>query len=58
MTSNLPPLIQDWINNIGSKSVPMNIRYNYFTMINNAVGEMQLAADKFQKEMDKHQRRR
>jgi hypothetical protein len=36
----------------------MNIRYNYFTMINNAVGEMQLAADKFQKEMDKQQRRR
>ena len=57
MTSNLPPLIQDWINNIGSKSVPMNIRYNYFTMINNAVGEMQQAVNKFQKELDKQPRR-
>ena len=57
MTSNLPPLIQDWINNISNKTAPMNIRYNYFTMINNAITEMQLAANKFQKELDKQPRR-
>ena len=58
MLTNLPPLIQDWINNLSNKSTPMNIRYNYFTMINNAIGEMQQAANKFQKEMDKQQHRR
>ena len=57
MTSNLPPLIQDWINNISNKTAPMNIRYNYFTMINNAITEMQVAANKFQKELDKQPRR-
>ena len=57
MLSNLPPMIQDWISNLNNKSTPMNIRYNYFTMINNAVGEMQQAVNKFQKELDKHPRR-
>jgi len=57
MLTNLPPLIQDWINNINNKTVPMNIRYNYFAMINNAIGEMQLAVQKFQKELDKQPRR-
>ena len=57
MLSNLPPMIQDWISNLNNKSTPMNIRYNYFTMINNAINEMQVSANKFQKELDKQPRR-
>jgi hypothetical protein len=57
MLSNLPPTIQDWISNLSNKSTPMNIRYNYFSMINNAINEMQVAANKFQKELDKQPRR-
>jgi len=57
MLSNLPPTIQDWISNLSNKSTPMNIRYNYFTMINNAINEMQVSANKFQKELDKQPRR-
>jgi hypothetical protein len=50
-------MIQDWISNLNNKSTPMNIRYNYFTMINNAINEMQVSANKFQKELDKQPRR-
>lgn len=57
MLTNLPPMIQEWINNLNTKSVPINIRYNYFTMINNAISELQIASTKFQKELDKQQRR-
>ena len=57
MLTNLPPMIQEWINNLYTKSVPINIRYNYFTMINNAISELQIASTKFQKELDKQQRR-
>ena len=57
MTSNLPPIIQDWINNLNNKSISMNIRYNYFTTMNNVITEMQIAIQKFQKELDKTQHR-
>jgi hypothetical protein len=57
MTSNLPPIIQDWINNLNNKSISMNIRYNYFTTMNNVITEMQIAIQKFQKELDKKQHR-
>lgn len=57
MTSNLPPIIQDWINNLNNKSISMNIRYNYFTTMNNVITEMQTAIQKFQKELDKKQHR-
>jgi hypothetical protein len=57
MLSNLPPLIQDWINVLNNKNTPINIRYNYYSMINNAIAEMQTASNKFQKELDKQPRR-
>jgi len=53
MLNNLPPVIQDWIENLNKKSVPINIRYNYFNMINNAMKEMKTASDSFQKELDR-----
>jgi hypothetical protein len=56
MLTNLPPLLQDWIQHVNNKAVPLNIRYNYFTMINNAIGELQLASNKFQKELDKQRK--
>lgn len=53
MKTSLPPVIEDWITNLSNKSTPINIRYNYFNMVNNAITEMQKASDAFQKELDK-----
>lgn len=58
MKSNLPPIIEDWISNLNNKSVPINIRYNYFNMINNVIKEMQTASEAFQKELDKQRAHR
>jgi hypothetical protein len=57
MLSNLPPLLQEWIITLNDKNVPMHIRYNYFSMINNSIKELQAAATKFEKEMEKQNRR-
>ena len=56
MYNNLPPLIQDWLTNLQNKKTPMNIRYNYFNMINNAIKEMTTEVNKFQKELDNQRR--
>lgn len=53
MKNNLPPIIEDWITNLNNKKVPINIRYNYFNMINNVIHEMQASATAFQKELDR-----
>lgn len=57
MLSNLPPMLQQWINSLSDKTIPMHIRYNYFSMINNSIKELQAAATKFEKEMEKQNRR-
>lgn len=57
MLSNLPPVVQEWIIALNDKTMPMNIRYNYFTMVNNTIKELQQAAAKFEKEMEKQNRR-
>lgn len=57
MLSNLPPVVQEWIIALNDKTMPMNIRYNYFTMVNNTIKELQQAAVKFEKEMEKQNRR-
>jgi hypothetical protein len=57
MKTNLPPIIEDWLNNLSNKNIPINIRYNYFNMINNVIQEMQKASAAFQKELDKQHTR-
>jgi hypothetical protein len=52
MYSNLPPNIQDWLTQLKNKKIPMNIRFNYFSMLTNVVDQVQPEVQKFQKEMD------
>lgn len=56
MFSNLPPNIQEWIINLNNNLTPMNIRYNYFTMLSNVADECKKEVDKFQKVLDKERK--
>lgn len=53
MQNNLPPLIQDWLTQLNSKKTPMNLRYNYYTMLSNIIKEVKPHVDKYERELNK-----
>ena len=56
MFTNLPPAVQDLLTNLNNRAAPINIRFNYFSMLNNISSEIKKETDKFQRELDKQRK--
>lgn len=53
MFSNLPQIIQEYLNTINDPKQAMSTRYNYYMMLVNIVTEINPAIEKYKKQLDK-----
>lgn len=53
MFSNLPLIIQEYINTLNDPNQAMSARYNYYMMLSNIVTEINPAIEKYKKQLDK-----
>jgi hypothetical protein len=53
MFSNLPLIIQEYINTLNDPKQSMSARYNYYMMLVNIVAEINPSIEKYKKQLDK-----